>query len=87
MKSQSVTPKPDPELARCCMILSQNAVVVDEVPAGWFSVAQLADQLGKSICNTSERVRRMVAEGKAEKKLYRIQLAEKVRPVPHYKLK
>lgn len=87
MKSQSVIPKPDPELARWCEILSQSAVALDEVPAGWFTVAQLADRLGKSVCNTNERVRRMVAEGRAEKKLYRIQLAEKTRPVPHYRLK
>lgn len=87
MKSQSVIPKPDAELARWCEILSQSAVSIDEVPAGWFSVAQLADQLGKSICNTSERVRKMVKNGLAERKDFRIQLEQRVRPVPHYRLK
>lgn len=87
MRSQSVTPKPDAELARWCQILSQSSVAPDKVPAGWFTVAQLADKLDRSHCNTSERVRKMVAAGKAEKKMFRIQLEEKVRPVPHYKLK
>jgi len=74
-------------LAKWCEILSAPSVTPDKVPAGWFTVAQLADQLGKSICNTSQRVRRMVAAGKAERRMFRIQLAEKVRPVPHYRLK
>lgn len=87
MKSQSVTPKPDAELARWCQILSQGSVAPDTVPAGWFTVAQLADKIDRSVCNTSERVRKMVAAGKAEKKMFRIQLAEKVRPVSHYRLK
>ena len=87
MKSQSVIPKTDAELARWCQILSQSSVVPDKVPAGWFTVAQLADKLDRSHCNTSERVRKMVAAGKAEKKMFRIQLDERVRPVPHYRLK
>jgi hypothetical protein len=87
MKSQSVIPKTDAELARWCQILSQSSVAPDEVPAGWFTVAQLADKLDRSHCNTSERVRKMVAAGKAEKKMFRIQLDERVRPVPHYRLK
>ena len=87
MKSQSVIPKPNDDLARWCQILSQSSMAPDEVPAGWFTVAQLADKLDRSHCNTSERVRKMVAAGKAEKKMFRIQLEEKVRPVPHYRLK
>lgn len=87
MKSQSVTPKPDAELARWCEILSQSSVMPEKVPAGWFTVAQLADQLGKSVCNTSERVRKMVKNGLAERKDFTIQLEQRVRPVPHYRLK
>ena len=87
MKSQSVIPKPDDDLARWCQILSQSSIVPDKVPDGWFTVAQLADRIDPSNSNTSERVRKMVAAGKAEKKMFRIQLEEKVRPVPHYRLK
>lgn len=79
--------QPDADLARWCAVLSAPSVAPEVVPPGWFTVAQLADKLDRSHCNTSERVRRMVAAGKAEKKMFRIQLAEKVRPVPHYRLK
>ena len=79
--------KPDPDLARWCAALAAPSVAPDVVLSGWFTIAQLADMMDRSIPNTSERVRRMVAAGKAEKKMFRIQLAEKVRPVPHYKLK
>lgn len=86
MKSQSVTSKADADLAKWCEVLSQSSVAPDEVPAGWFTVTELADKIDRSACNTSERVRKMVAAGRAEKKMFRIQLAEKVRPVPHYRL-
>ena len=74
-------------LAQWCAALAAPSVAPEVVSPGWFTIAQLADQLDRSICNTSERVRRLLAAGKAEKKMFRIQLAEKVRPVPHYKLK
>ena len=74
-------------LAKWCAVLAAPSVAPDQVPPGWFTIAQLAKQIDRSVCNTSQRVSRMVAEGKAEKKLYRIQLQEKVRPVPHYRLK
>ena len=79
--------KADKELQRWCEVLSGSTLAPEEVPEGWFTVAQLAERLDRSVCNTSERVRRMVAAGKAEKKSFRIQLAEKVRPVSHYRLK
>lgn len=74
-------------LARWSKALSSPSVEPEQVPDGWFTVAQLADKLDRSHCNTSERVRKMVAAGKAEKKMFRIQLEQKVRPVPHYRLK
>lgn len=86
MKSRPATPKPDAELARWCEVLSRSSVMPEEVPAGWFTVAQLADELGKSVCNTSERVRKMVKNGLAERKDFAIQLEQRVRPVPHYRL-
>ena len=85
MKSQSS--KPDANLAKWCEILSSPSITAEQVPEGWFTVAQLAQKVDRSHCNTSERVRKMVAAGKAEKKMFRIQLEEKVRPVPHYRLK
>jgi hypothetical protein len=74
-------------LARWSKALSSPSIEPEQVPEGWFTVAQLAEKIDRSHCNTGERVRRMVAAGKAEKKLFRIKLEEKVRPVPHYRLK
>ena len=59
----------------------------DSVPPAWFTVERLAQQIGKSKCVTQARVRRMVEAGLAEKKMFRIQLQNYVRPVPHYRLK
>ena len=87
MKSQSVTPKPDAELAKWCEMLSSPSVTAEEVPKGWFTVAQLAQKWGKAECTTGERIRRLFNEGKVERKNFTVQLEQRVRPVPHYKLK
>lgn len=79
--------KKDSELTRWCDMLTTSSVKPDEVPEGWFTVATLADQIGKSLCTTSERVRKMVLRGTVERKDFKIQLEQRVRPVPHYRLK
>ncbi len=81
------TIKADKQLAQWCEILSQPTTPVEEVPAGWYTVKQLAKARGRSECNTSELVRRMVELGKAEKRQFTIRLAERVRPTAHYRLK
>ncbi len=80
-------PKADKQLLQWCEALSQPVTPVEEVPEGWYTIKQLAKARGRSECNTSEQVRRMVEMGKAEKRNFTIRLAERVRPVPHYKLK
>jgi predicted transcriptional regulator len=77
----------DSDLRRWCDMLSTSSVLPDEIPEGWFTVATLADQIGKSICTTSQRVRKMVVRGIVERKDFKIQLEQRVRPVPHYRLK
>ena len=79
--------KPDANLAKWCQILSQPVTPVEEVPEGWFTIKQLAKARGRSECATSEQVRRMMEHGLCEKRNFTIRLAERVRPVPHYKLK
>lgn len=74
-------------LAQWCAILSGPTIQPDTVPAGWFTCEQLAGKTGKSLCTTQQRVRRMAAEGLAEKKMFRLKLDNYVRPVPHYRLK
>ena len=80
-------PKPDAELAKWCDVLSQSRLVSDEVPEGWFTVSQLAAQWGKSDCTIGERVKRLLNDGKVERKDFVIQLHQVVRRTPHYRLK
>ena len=87
MKSQSVTPKPDAQLNKWCQILAQGTAVAEEVPAGWFTVRQLAEARKRGECTVGQQVKRMVETGQAEQRMFSIRLAERVRPVPHYRLK
>ena len=79
--------KKDADLTRWCDMLSQGIVQPEIVPEGWFTTADLAARLGKSHCNTRERVRRLVKLGKADRKDFVIQLEQCVRKTPHYRLK
>jgi hypothetical protein len=79
--------KPDPELRKWCDLLAQNLAPVDVVPAGWHTVSEIAAESGKALVTTSERIRRYVKDGLVERKDFRIQLEQRVRPVPHYRLK
>jgi hypothetical protein len=80
-------PKPDPELRKWCDLLAQNLAPVDVVPPGWHTVAEIAAESGKALVTTSKRIRHYVKQGLAERKDFRIQLEQRVRPVPHYRLK
>jgi predicted transcriptional regulator len=79
--------KPDKQLRQWCEALSQPSTPVEEVPEGWFTIKELAKARGRSECATGEQVRRMTEQGLCEKRNFTIRLAEKVRPVPHYRLK
>lgn len=89
MKKKSKITAEDIEssLAAFCAEFEKSLVAVEKVPPGWFTVAQIAHKSGKSHQRTSELVRRMVLEKRAERKNFTIQLEQRVRPVPHYKLK
>ena len=57
----------------------------DKVPSDWRTVTQLGRTLG---CHgrTAERIiGRMARIGQVEKRMFRIHLANHIRPVPHYK--
>ena len=57
----------------------------DKVPAGWINVTQL----GKTLCvqqRTAERiVKRMERVNQAERKVFRVPMANHIRPVLHYR--
>lgn len=69
------------ELGKC------NTAKAEEVPAGWFTMAELAEEIGMSESNARRRMVHMLKAGAVEKRIYRIQLERQVRPVPHYRLK
>lgn len=69
------------ELVKC------SSVQPDKVPPGWFTIAELADHIGKAVCTTSQRVKRMLKRGQVERQDFVIQLEQRTRPVPHYRLK
>jgi hypothetical protein len=77
----------DPDLQKWSDILTRSSVPVDVVPKGWHTVAEIAHDCGKAIVTTSQRIRILVKEGLAERQDFRIQLEQRVRPVPHYRLK
>lgn len=61
--------------------------VEEKVPEGWYTVHQLSKSLGKAHSSIGHSISRAVKEGRAERKLFRIQTGSVTRPVPHYKLK
>ena len=78
---------PDPDLEKWCAVLSAGSAVAEVVPAGWFTVQQLARARGRSDCSTSLVIKKLVESGRAERKVFTIKLAQHTRPVPHYRLK
>ena len=85
MKSKPT--KPDADLAAWCAMLSASSITPEVGPPGWFTVAQLAAQGGRSECTTGERVKRLLRDGKVERKDFIVQLQQVVRRTPHYRLK
>ena len=79
--------KPDADLAAWCAMLSQSSIAPETVPPGWFTVAQLSTQWGRSVCTTGERVKRLYRAGQVERKDFVIKLDQVVRRTPHYRLK
>ena len=79
--------KADPDLEKWCAVLSAGSAVAEVVPPRWFTVRQLAQARGRSDCATSIVIAKLVASGRAERKVFTIKLARHTRPVPHYRLK
>jgi hypothetical protein len=75
------------ELKRWCAILAEGNMALDAVPDGWFTLQQIADARQRNPCTVSVTLRKLLAEGRAQKQTFRIRANTLVRPVAHYKLK
>jgi hypothetical protein len=67
--------------------LAQITAPVDVVPPGWMTSQGLVDKLKLPNATLRQRLNRLLATGKAERKMFRVKLAKQTRPVMHYRLK
>ena len=67
--------------------LSQISTPVDVVPPGWQTIQQIAAKTKIPVPTLQQKLKRLVASGKAERKMFCVRLAKNTRPVPHYRLK
>lgn len=77
----------DKELAKWCKALEEHSVSTEEVPAGWMTAEQIGKATNRERSTVSNRTKKLIAEGKAEMRRFRILTNRGVYPVPHYKLK
>lgn len=84
MKSKLSTSRPDPDLAQWCAALAQITAPADVVPPGWQTAQQLSAKTRVPLATLQQKLKRLVAGGKAERKMFCIRLAKQTRPVPHY---
>jgi|7_EtaG_2_1085326.scaffolds.fasta_scaffold06841_3 hypothetical protein len=59
---------------------------VDEVPDGWATIRDIADDTGTSVDAIRKRVDGMVAKGEVDKKTFSIDTKVGIKLVAHYKL-
>jgi transposase len=59
---------------------------VDEIPEGFYTTRQISKMTGRGLSSTKEIVERLVREGTAERKTFRVQTTSKQCPIPHYKI-
>ena len=85
-KSNITAEQIESSLANFCQQLTQPKVDLDVVPPGWFTVTDLAAEVGKANVTVSQRVRKLVKAGQAERQDFTIQLEQVARKVPHYRL-
>ena len=78
---------PDPDLAQWCAALAAITTPVDIVPLGWETTQQIAAKTKVPVATLQQKLKRLVAAGQAEQKMFCIRLAKNTRPVPHYRLK
>lgn len=69
------------------VIRSELIKEVQPVPDGWYTVKQLANQLGLSDCHTRHKIAALFGRGKLEQQMFWVMTSNNCRKrVPHYKL-
>lgn len=68
-------------------ILDASVGQIESVPKGWFTLGQLSSKLGKHENSIRDQINGLVKSGSWERKKFRIQCAERILPVSHYKPK
>jgi hypothetical protein len=58
----------------------------DEVPPGWHTAKELSAMLGKAGPTIGTLLSRAIAQGKCERRDFRIISGQVTRPIPHYRL-
>jgi hypothetical protein len=57
----------------------------DVVPEGWLHVPQMAELMKLPVSTMTHRIKRLMAEGKLQKKSFRIRCGRHTTEVAHYK--
>jgi hypothetical protein len=80
---------PDNDLAAWCKALAEakGGHMPDVVPPGWRSGIELAKELKISPQTMAQKLHRLVAQGKAEKKVFRVMTGRMAFKVNHFRLK
>jgi predicted transcriptional regulator len=76
----------DPDLAALCAALAESAIATEKVPSGWFTIAQLSEEYRRERSTVTNRMKDLIARGKAEMCRFRVMTGRGVYPVPHYRL-
>ena len=58
----------------------------DTVPPGWHTAKELSAMLGKAGPTIGSMLTRAIAEGRCERKDFRVVSGQVTRPIPHYRL-
>lgn len=85
MRSSKKLTTPDPDLAAWCAALAAPPTP-DEVPPGWHTAKELSAMLGKAGPTIGTLLSRAIAQGKCERKDFRVVSGQVTRPIPHYRL-
>lgn len=64
-----------------------SAIKSDSVPKGWVTCRRFAEMSSLSESQSLKKLRALVQATKAEKKNFRIEIGDRIFPIPHYRLK